>query len=158
MPKCAIIAVCLVPASLKRYFPQTTQMSTWIFLRSACFARKPKFASLLLNYFVFWFCFSMSLMYSKVNGNICNLCHLLMRLKLNKKCLRLKKPTNTWSTTNIGDLLRTTRLPTGVIYWELQQVFVINHMTWWIWFEIDYFSVNDWYLRITSITNELVIF
>ena len=151
---CRLLGACFA----KEVFPPNYTNVNLNISQECMFCEKTK-VCLLLNYFVFWFCFSMSLMYSKVNGNICNLCHLLMRLKLNKKCSRLKKPTNTWSTTNIGDLLRTTRLPTGVIYWELQQVFVINHMTWWIWFEIDYFSVNDWYLRITtSITNELVIF
>ena len=151
---CRLLGACFA----KEVFPPNYTNVNLNISQECMFCEKTK-VCLLLNYFVFWFCFSMSLMYSKVNGNICNLCHLLMRLKLNKKCSRLKKPTNTWSTTNIGDLLRTTRLPTGVIYWELQQVFVINHMTWWIWFEIGYFSVNDWYLRITtSITNELVIF
>ena len=148
---CRLLGACFA----KKVFPPNYTNVNLNISQECMFCEKTK----VCNYFVFWFCFSMSLMYSKVNGNICNLCHLLMRLKLNKKCSRLKKPTNTWSTTNIGDLLRTTRLPTGVIYWELQQVFVINHMTWWIWFEIDYFSVNDWYLIITtSITNELVIF
>ena len=151
---CCLLGACFA----KKVFPPNYTNVNLNISQECMFCEKTK-VCLLLNYFVFWFCFSMSLMYSKVNGNICNLCHLLMRLKLNKKCSRLKKPTNTWSTTNIGDLLRTTRLTTGVIYWELQQVFVINHMTWWIWFEIDYFSVNDWYLIITtSITNELVIF
>ena len=59
-----------------------------------------------------WFCIflvcSKCMMYSRLNGNICNLCLLLMRLKLYKKYSRQKNPTNTWWTTNKGDLSRTT--------------------------------------------------
>ena len=80
------------------------------------------------------------LMYSKLNGHICNLCLLLMRLKLYKnKSGKRNQQIHDW-------------LPIGVIYQELQRPNVINDMIWWIWFKMDWaawlsstiISMNSW--------------